>query len=65
VSGALSLRPAVGTASITAPDGGTASCNFLNMERSNIPVPEFPVAAIAAFVALAASLFVIRKAKRN
>jgi len=50
---------------MTAPDGGTASYNFLNMERSNIAIPELPVAAIAAFAALAASLFVIRKAERN
>jgi len=53
------------TVPITAPDGGTVSYNFLNMERSNIPVPEFPVTLLAAFAALAASLFVFRKAKKR
>jgi hypothetical protein len=53
------------TVSITAPDGGSSVYNFLNMERSNIPIPEFPVAAIAAFGALAASLFIFRKARRK
>ncbi|WP_455367875.1 hypothetical protein, partial [[Eubacterium] cellulosolvens] len=53
------------TVSITAPDGGATTYNFLNMERSNIPVPEFPVSLVVAFAAVAASLYVFRKARKN
>jgi hypothetical protein len=53
------------TISITAPDGGSVTSNFLNMERSNIPIPEFPVSVIVAFTALAASLYVFRRARKN
>jgi hypothetical protein len=53
------------TVPITAPDGGTLSYNFLNMERSNIPVPEFPVTALVAFAAIASSLFLVRKARKK
>jgi hypothetical protein len=53
------------TVPITAPDGGTLSYNFLNMERSNIPVPEFPVTMLVALAAIGASLFIFRKARKK
>jgi hypothetical protein len=51
------------TITLTAPDSGSAQYNFLNMERSNIPIPEFPTAIIAVLSALAASLYIFRKAQ--
>ncbi|MEM2902860.1 MAG: hypothetical protein QXO32_09080, partial [Candidatus Bathyarchaeia archaeon] len=51
------------TISITAPDGGTASYNFLNMERSGIAIPEFPTVAVALISAIGASLYVLKRRK--
>jgi hypothetical protein len=53
------------TVSVTAPDGGSATYNFLNMERSGVAIPEFPTAVIAILSALGASLYIFRKAKRK
>jgi hypothetical protein len=53
------------TVTITAPDGGAASYNFLNMERSGIAIPEFPTAVIAILSALGASLYIFRKANKK
>jgi hypothetical protein len=53
------------TVSVTAPDGGAASYNFLNMERSGIAIPEFTTVAVSILAALGASLYVFRrKAKK-
>jgi len=52
------------TASVTVPDGGEASYSFEGLELSHIPIPEFPVAAIALISAIAASLYILRRIKK-
>jgi hypothetical protein len=52
------------TASVTVPDGGEATYSFEGLELSRIPIPEFPVAAIALISALAASLYILRRIKK-
>jgi hypothetical protein len=52
------------TASVNVPDGGAASYSFEGLSLSHIPIPEFPVAAIALISALAASLYILRRIKK-
>lgn len=44
-------------------DGGTGYKNF-PLERSNIPIPEFPVAAVVLAFSLAASLVILRRRRK-
>jgi hypothetical protein len=46
------------------PDGGEATYSFEGLELSHIPIPEFPVAAIALISAIAASLYILRRIKK-
>jgi len=59
----LDLGQVQGTPNVKA----RAHCNLHGWSdwSNQIPVPEFPATAIAVFMALAASLFMIRKAKKN
>lgn len=48
---------------VTVPDGGAVGQNFLNLERSNIAIPEFPVALLPTLAALGASLYLLKRRK--
>lgn len=53
------------TFAVTAGQGaGVGTGQQVNLEQSNIPVPEFSGIAIAAFSALAASLYVLRRRRK-
>ncbi|MEM2123347.1 MAG: hypothetical protein QXE79_06895 [Candidatus Bathyarchaeia archaeon] len=47
--------------SVKIPDGGQAAMNFVNLERSNIAIPEFPVALLPTLAALGTSLYLLRR----
>jgi hypothetical protein len=49
--------------SITAPDGGNVDFGALNLERSNIAIPEFPIALLPSLAALGASLYLLKRRK--
>jgi hypothetical protein len=44
-------------------DGGSGLRNF-PLERANVPIPEFPVAAVVLAFSLAASLFILRRRRK-
>jgi len=48
---------------VAVSDGAFSTFNVY-LEKSNIPIPEFPVAAIVLASALAASLFILRRKKK-
>jgi len=50
--------------SITISSGQSSSGVTFQLERSNIPVPEFTSIAVVAFSALAASLYVLRRRRK-
>ena len=52
------------TAPFQMSDGATASFSVF-LEQSGVPIPEFPVAAIVLASALAASLFVLRRRRKQ
>jgi hypothetical protein len=49
--------------SITAPDGGNVDFGALSLERSNIAIPEFPIALLPSLAALGASLYLLKRRK--
>jgi len=49
--------------SITAPDGGNVDFGALTLERSNIAIPEFPIALVPSLAALGASLYLLKRRK--
>ena len=59
----LDIGPIQGTPNVRA----RAHCTIHGWSdwSNEVPVPEFPTTAIAVFMALAASLFMIKKAKKN
>jgi hypothetical protein len=51
------------TQDIHVPDGGAVNFGMLVMERSNTPIPEFPIALLPTLAALGASLYLLRRKK--
>jgi len=51
-------------APITISSGQSTTGVTFQLERSNIPIPEFSGLAIVAFSALAASLYLLRRKRR-
>jgi hypothetical protein len=49
--------------SMSVPDGGSVTQNFLQLEQSNIAIPEFPVALLPALAALGSSIMLLRRRK--
>jgi hypothetical protein len=49
--------------SITAPDGGNVDFGALSLERSNVAIPEFPIALVPSLAALGASLYLLKRRK--
>jgi len=52
------------TTPIALSDGSVSVLNVF-LEQSGVPIPEFPVAAIVLASALAASLFILRRRKKQ
>jgi hypothetical protein len=53
----------VAAMSVAVSDGAFSTFNVY-LERSNVPIPEFPAAATALASALAASLFILRRRRK-
>jgi len=53
------------TSSITVSTGQLVTGFSFYLERSNIPIPEFPVAIIGLISALGASLYILRRTRRK
>jgi hypothetical protein len=51
------------TTAVTVPDGGAVGQNFVNLERSDIAIPEFPVALLPTLAALGTSIYLLRRKK--
>ena len=47
--------------SMSVPDGGAATQNFLNLEQSEVSIPEFPVALLPTLAALGSSIYLLRR----
>jgi hypothetical protein len=47
--------------SMSVPDGGAATQNFLQLEQSEVAIPEFPIALLPTLAALGSSLYLLRR----
>jgi len=47
--------------SVSVPDGGAVTQNFLNLEQSGIAIPEFPIALLPTLAALGSSILLLRR----
>jgi len=54
----------IASAPITVSEGQLVTGFSFTLEESHIPIPEFPVAAIALISAIAASLYILRRIKK-